>query len=295
MYMRAGICTLLWFTLVHVPLVNGDSLSSNAVGVSIAAVVSRLQDVQVADGDPRIPLSVRTNLMHLKKGLLDLVLVTYREQPDQTMDLHELQRRIAIILGAKGTCGGDIKELAARGSSDGVLRYADHIGVALQRFPDRPNIIAATTIITLPCGEDSSLYLLEEKNDALEVVLAQAADAYESIVDAQAFLSFDIGTTRDPEGWYLVTANISPWCSSNWQLLRYSVIVPASGEAGSTVILKGSDKIYLGVPPPAYRLKVKNEHFILEYSGGEPAPDGTAGIRLLSYRIRGNRAEPILP
>jgi len=96
-----------------------------------------------------------------------------------------------------------------------------------------------------------------------------------------------------PEGqFFVVAANVNPWCSSNWQQLRFEAFTLDASGAPSRVLSKSSD-IFLGDYPPPYRLTVQNHVFTLEISGG--GPSGESRTHVISYSVEGSNVKRLAP
>src|SRR5262249_31610959 len=97
---------------------------------------------------------------------------------------------------------------------------------------------------------------------------------------------------------FVVTANVNPWCTSNWQSLRYKVFLIEQGAGEAQTILSKRDTIYLGVDNPVYEIKVRPNSFSLKFHGdgfmekldnGEEISDSTEAIHILKYRVKNDQ------
>jgi len=91
--------------------------------------------------------------------------------------------------------------------------------------------------------------------DDLAIDFGAESNGYADISGAQGSFQFAISPPDNEGNWFVVAADVNPWCSSNWQQLRYKVLRPGEDPRHSQVLLEEHTAIYLGVDQP-YRLTV---------------------------------------
>jgi hypothetical protein len=120
-------------------------------------------------------------------------------------------------------------------------------GIEVERPAGHPNKLAVVITLSLPCGSDGSLYVLQEQpSGAPSVVLAAEANGYTSITGGQLALTHRLSLPDEHGGWFAVVASSKPWCSSAWRGIDYGVFVPGASADAPRRILHEQDSAYLG-------------------------------------------------
>src|SRR5208282_5045097 len=103
-----------------------------------------------------------------------------------------------------------------------------------------------TTTLAIPCGEDSSLYLLRREEGRWQLQIAVESDGYTKISGAQGNLRY-AASPRDASGeWFAVVTRTNPWCTSNWHAIQYRVLRPAESPYEPRELFSKVAGIYLG-------------------------------------------------
>jgi len=270
------------------------SLSIAANGVektSISTIINHLRKINVSSDDPNIPLAAIPLLTEFKHKLRDLILNTINETHMSGKTAFETQRIVLEKLKGIGIKVEDKEDDTIK--SDLVepsYAYGRILRISIYRPASHPDLLVATTTIGISCGEDTSLYLFKERKSQWSLILTQEVNGYNSIDAAQGLFGYGISNDSG-KYFYLVTVNITPWCTSNWQRIRYNVFRITSRSYESKLIISGKDTIYLGVESSPYRLHVKSQSFTLKYYGGDKLnPDGTAPLKTIRYQFKGDQA-----
>jgi hypothetical protein len=197
-------------------------------------------------------------------------------------------------------------ELATRGVKverlkDGPLNEDDRdnnsfgevVDVQVQRPPGH-DLITVTTTLAIPCGNDTSLYVFQRKDNKWILALAQEANEYENISGAQGSFDYAISPADTKGNFFVVTVNVNPWCSSNWQAIRYSAMEISSTAYQPRLLAAGEETIYLGVDPPIYKLEVARKWFSITFEGNSSGAGVANGfnsrLHVLKYSIKEERA-----
>jgi hypothetical protein len=160
--------------------------------------------------------------------------------------------------------------------------------INLERRANLPGFVVATTTLDLTCGEDTSIYLFRRRGARWRLVFAQESDDYADISGAQGRFDYRLASPDHAGRFLLATLNVNPWCTSNWQQVRYSLLAVGRGPEPPRVLARGKRTIYLGVDRP-YRLRLTRREFRLDYHG-ESNPDEIERLHHILYRIEGARA-----
>ncbi len=105
--------------------------------------------------------------------------------------------------------------------------------IDIKRPAGHPTKLGVVIELSLPCDEDSSLYVLEEQPDgAPTVLLVDEANGYTDISDGHIALAYQLSVPDNHGGWFAVISTAAPWCSSAWRGIRTRVLEPGpSAEA----------------------------------------------------------------
>jgi hypothetical protein len=280
----------------------GVTTSPNVAAVqsgSIAQTVTSLRAIK-ADVFTPLPAAARPLLTRLKHQLRDLILTTLNAPGAQQQT--SLRLRASILTRLK-RAGVQIEEpqdeIIDNGSLEQEYVYGDIHQVAVFRPAQHPDLIAVTTTIGICCGEDTSLYLFKKQGARWWLALAQEANNYAEISGAQAWFQYALSPPDRHGNFFVVTANVNPWCTSNWQGLRYQVMRLGRSAEQPRIILKREAIIYLGVDPPVYRLKVAANRFSLKFYTEADYKNLSRGSTtqraVLRYAVDGDQVKRVPP
>jgi hypothetical protein len=155
--------------------------------------------------------------------------------------------------------------------------------------------MAVVTNLTIPCGSDASLSLYRRNGETWQLILVAESNGYTDISGAQGSFQFAISPPDAEGNWFVVAADVNPWCSSNWQQLRYKVLRPGDDANRSVVLLNEHTSVYLGTDQP-YRLTVNPHGFELHIVAAQGLDDSIlTREHIQNYEVSGNRATRIAP
>jgi hypothetical protein len=154
----------------------------------------------------------------------------------------------------------------------GTCRYGGVGEVAFQEVEGRPDLLALKTTVGIPCGTDSSLYLFRRRALAWSLDLAVESNGYEEVSGALGAFAFAV-TSHPGADYRVVTADVNPWCTSNWQSLRSHVYLPGPEPYAPLVVADQVRGIFLGMGDPYYKLLADADGYSLYF----PAEQGLEG------------------
>ncbi len=275
----------------HSPVVHSsNNISTNAVqsseeaNDSIKQTVSKLRDIKTDDMNPNIPLSAKPLLTRLKHQLRDLISETINARNNQQQKPRRLRASIINELKSDGITVEEPKETVDDENyveTDYV--YGDIYNIAIERPATHPDLIVATTTLGICCGEDTSFYIFKNDGAQWKLVLGQETNDYDEISDAHSRFQYSISPPDNSNNFFVVTANVNPWCTSNWQQIRYAVLTLGSGAYEPNTVLSGEDAIYLGDEQP-YNIAVRVNGFTLSFDGESNLDEFVSG-HSLKYKI----------
>jgi hypothetical protein len=232
---------------------------------SIEETIGKLRQFRLPDVD--ISPAVRPLLTRLKHQLRDFISATINAPENQGKSAELLQAGILINLRNKDvTVKAPTSEDASAGDLENYYVYGNIYGIRIQQPPSHPELLAAITTISVWCGDDSSLYLFKRVGARWELVLAQEANDYKDVSGAQGMFDYAISPPDAENNFFVMTSNVNPWCVSNWQTIRYSLLRVGPGAYQPPIMASGEETIYLGVDVP-YKLAVGRHWASINFYG----------------------------
>jgi hypothetical protein len=259
------------------------------------AVVEQLRAIDTrSKGNPSgdVPPAAQKLLPQFKAGLREIIRRTINEHYSPSPEiLHD------IILSDLKKAG---IEALSRVQRDGYYTAdGDDFGYLSDvtvRQPERhPDLVAVVTNLTIPCGSDASLSLYRRIGATWQLILVAESNGYSDISGAQGSFQFAISPPDSEGNWFVVAADVNPWCSSNWQQLRYKVLGPGEDAGHSQVLLDEHATIYLGVDQP-YRLTVSPGGFEIRHVAAQGLDDSImTRVHVQKYEVNGSHVTRVPP
>lgn len=177
----------------------------------------------------------------------------------------------------------------------GTYSYGEILGIRIEKPAGLSDILVVTTTLAVMCGDDTSLYVFRRVAERWQLVGAQEANNYDDVAGALGTFQYVVSPPNAAGQSLLVTTNVNPWCSSNWQSLRYSVFRLQEDGLMSEPALQGSQTIYLGNEGSG-TIRMQPEGFRVDFEGGQLLDPGIL-IRkhVVAYRVTKNRVERVPP
>jgi hypothetical protein len=266
----------------------------------VAQTVERLREIKTGQFDTKIPPAAKPLLTRLKHQLRDVVIETINQKSEREGTPQLLQEVILVQLKAAGVNVQKREEVVySENYFQKPYAYGDIFGITIEQPAGHPELLVATTTLGICCGEDTSFYVFKKDNGYWKLILLQESNAYDEVSGAQGMFQYAISPLDDKSDFFVVTANVNPWCTSNWQSIRYKVLRVGPSAYQPRIILSDEDTIYLGEDPP-YQLHVEGNAFSLSFAsdefmdrmnnGEELSEDEIASSHVVKYRIDGNSA-----
>jgi len=261
----------------------------------LQAVVEQLRAIDTrSKGNPSgaVPPSAQKLLPQLKAGLREIIGRTINEHYSSSPEI--LHDNVLSDLKKAGM------EALSRVQRDGYYTAdGDDFGYLSDvtvRQPERhPDLVAVVTNLTIPCGSDASLNLYRRTGTTWQLILVAESNGYADISGAQGSFQFAISPPDGEGNWFVVAADVNPWCSSNWQQLRYKVLRPGEDPHHSQVLLDEHTTVYLGVDQP-YRLTVSPGGFEIRNVAAQGLDDSImTRLHVQKYEVNGDRVTRVPP
>lgn len=269
---------------------------------TLPQTIKQLRQIKTDDYDTRVPVAARPLLTQLKQQLFSLINETIQAQENQGKAPAQWRAIIVSKLAKVGIKLGYGKE-----DTRDTYIYGYIPAITFQHPPHNPNLLVVTTTIGVCCGEDTSLYVFQKQQRRWQLVVQHEANNYEEVSSANGRFRYAISPPDRNGRFFVVTARVNPWCTSNWQGLYYQVMRPSSQPASPQVLLSGHESIFLGMEDEkhsAYRLKLIGNTFSLRFDTDatkRETEDGYTYHHLtLRYEVQGDevtllRTETRLP
>lgn len=282
------LALLLGIALLFVSPVSAAEADKQAK--AIAETVRQLQRIEITDEIPStVPPAARSLLKELKHQLRDFLVEMITERASLPVDPVQLQSKLLARF----------KENGVRLSDDCQANWTHGYGciadINLEYPPNHKQVLAVTTTLAIPCGQDTSLYIFEQQEARWKLVLAQESNDYEEIKGAQGSFGYAVSPPDDKGEWFVVAVDINPWCTSVWQGIRYKVLRPGPDPYESKLLLSRHEGVNLNYEP-AYKILTGRNEFTLIF-GGDSGLDSANFYRahIAKYKIEGNKAERVPP
>jgi hypothetical protein len=261
----------------------------------IKRTVDSLNCIHVDDGDDGVPPDAIPLIKRLKHELRERVEMQVTSFNPDTTSAEELNERIVESLRKEGVNVNEPEDVVIDESyTYPGFDYGQIYSIDVRKWG--PDVLSVTTEIAVCCGSDTSLYVFQRIDGRWILVLEQESNDYSDVAGAQGTFSFAISKPDKRNSFFVVTANINPWCTSNWQSIRYKVLRPGASPSEPRVLVSNEDNIYQGKEPPYYKLELRSNVVLLTFDGNKKADCVTEGrecdndFEHIRYRIRGNRA-----
>ena len=278
----------LLFLLSPVPFLRAQTDSFRAAIEQLRAINTRERGYPTGD----VPPTAQRLLPVFKEGLRKRIMSTLNAHAASSPDV--LRTFLLADLAAEG-----VEPFSAQEFENNYNPDANNFGYLYEievRQPTRhPNLLAVVTNISVPCGSDSSLNVFQREGAVWKLILVSEANGYTEVSGAQGRFQFAVSPASDNGGWFVVTANVNPWCSSNWQQLRYQVLRPGDSPKHAEVLLDESHVIFLGVDQP-YRLTIHPKGFQLHLVGYQSLDsDLMTRPHIRKYEVEGTKVTRVPP
>jgi hypothetical protein len=268
------------------------ALNSNVVAQQPDSISSTVRSLQKVNGeavyDSKIPPDVRDLLTRLKHQLRDLVGRTLDASVNATTPARAAQASISAALRREG--------VPPPRPNDDVHTFGNVISINITRPSGHPDIIAATTTISVHCGDDSSLYLFRREGEHWRLLLADEASGYEQVNGAQGSYNFRVSPPDARGDFFVVATEVTPWCTSAWQLMRYRVLRVGREAYSPRLLLRGEEGIYLGFDLEGFLLSATARAFTLRFNASQELDPGIlVRPHVLKFEVADERAERVAP
>ena len=239
-----------------------------------------------------VPPAAQKLLPQFKAGLREIIGRTLNEHSSSSPEtLHKL-----ILADLKNAGIETLNQFQRDGyyTADGD-DFGNLYDVTVRQPARHSDLIAVVANLTIPCGSDASLNLYRRNGTAWQLILVEESNGYKDISGGQGSFQFGVSSPDADGNWYVVATDVNPWCSSNWQQLRYKVLRPGDDANHPAVLLDEHTSVYLGTDLP-YRLTLGSHGFELHIVAAQGLDDSIlTREHVQNYEVSGNRVTRIPP
>jgi hypothetical protein len=242
----------------------------------VADARKALRALPIADGEEtQVTVPAQAAIATMKTRIAAYVLATLQCRPDGD---------------AKALAAALLVAAAAAGPSD--TGYGTSLDFTVQQ--PMPRLLVVNAAFGISCGSDTMLMVFAPAKDGWREVLRLQSKPYDTVAGAYDFFDYAISPPDAAGNWFLAQKNITPWCSSTWATIRYSVLRPSADPLQPRVLLDGSDPVWWGNEDYG-RLSVAAQNFTLRFHA--ESFDGGVHNRewIRRYSVQGDVARRIPP
>lgn len=281
-----------WAILLALGLLTAPAMAGST---DIANTLAALREIKVDSGETAVPAAARPLLTRLKHQLRDLATAALNADSAAAPDLNGVRARLLAALREQHAIPEKEIVLVPEGYTATLNPYGSIEQIAIQPFGEGPALIGVTVTLGINCGSDTALYLYRRGGSGWEPVLTSEAGDYEAISGAQGAFAYVVSPPDGEGQFFVVTKDVTPWCSSNWQTLRYRVLRPGPTADAPRTLLLDEALAYIGNDSQG-ELSLQPEGFKLAFEGGQGL-DATALVRrhIVTYRVRGDTLARLAP
>jgi hypothetical protein len=247
-------------------------------------VAALLRNMDPSDDYATVPTAATVLLPEFKSRLASAILEQLPEASPAELDLPLLQDRLTALARRFRPPEHE--------AEDTTSLYGYVLNVRAIRFPLSPAILGITFSVRIPCGEDTGALLVRRSGGRWEIDFTLDSGPYKSIDSAFGRLQVGVTSPAEDGSYYFVVANVNPWCTSNWQALRYSVHRLKAGRAPEE-ILASQEIIYIGRDEPVYDLRVEKSRFSLSFAASDDGDPGGTVERTVAYSLAGKAVQQL--
>jgi hypothetical protein len=281
---------LFSFLFIFFPLAQSRAQTTN-----FREVLNRLRSLNVQDRgypSPEVPPDVQKLLPQMKAGLRKMISEVLNAYPAASVDV----LRHLVLEELKSA------DVQPRNSVQFVENYDPEAGsfgyvydVEIRQPAPGLKLLAIVTTLDVPCGSDSSLYVYELRGASWQLVLIDEASDYDTVADAQGSFQYAVSPPDKDGGWFVVAADVNPWCSSNWQSLRYKVMRVGQTPDHPQILFSERQSVFLG-NDETFKLRVGRKGFQISQIADQSLDSGIlTRVHIQKYEVAGNRVSRVPP
>lgn len=251
---------------------------------SLAGTARQLRHIQPVE-ERDVPPAARSLITTWKKQLRGFISRELNAGPYGNAPADRIRDDLKAALAREGVRVGEEQK-------DGEGPYGWLSDLEVRRSEGHDHLLAVTVTQGIACGSDAALYLFEQTKERWRLVLALESNDYKEVSGALGSFDFRISPPDKKGGFFIVAADINPWCSSNWQRLRYRAYRLGGDPLRPVPFFEETEGIYQW----DLELAVKADQFQVTFQGSQSLDLGIL-VRdyVRAFQVTGTKAERIGP
>ncbi len=235
--MNSALCGLLLFGALPVAVIaqpcpqpDLKPLVRQAKTVQSRLLAFRLQD----EMDETVPAPLQTQIGVLKDAFAALADAAFACAP-ANIDPKTIEKELAKSLDANKPEAQEVYDPKKPPQVDQI--YGSNVAAKVSRSQSQPQLLLVEFNFGIECGFDSVLLAYDRQGSAWKQVVRWQSSAYDRVDAAFGdFFDYVVLPQKNLNGWFLVVAHGSPWCSSNFSAFDIDLLQPSAGGASQKVL-----------------------------------------------------------
>jgi hypothetical protein len=251
--------------------------------LNLAATAHQLQAIHPPE-DTDVPPAARSLMTTWKQQIRDFIGRELNGGPYRNAPAGRIRDHLKAALAREGVAVGDETD------TNGPYGWIGDLDVRRPTGHDR--LLAVTVTQDISCGSDASLYLFQQDDQGWHLAFALESNGYEQVNGGLGAFQFGVSPADEQGGFFIVAADVNPWCSSAWQRIRYRAYRVGGDPLRPVPFLEET----AGIFEWDYELTVEADRFRLTFRGSQSLDTGIL-IRdyVRAFRVTGTRTERIGP
>jgi len=251
---------------------------------NLAATARQLQAIHPPE-DTDVPPAARSLMTAWKKDLRDFIGRELNAGPYRSAPAERIRADLKAALAREG-----VPVNRASPGPEGPYGWIADLDVRRPAGHDR--LVAVTVTQEISCGSDASLYLFQQDDQGWRLAFALEANGYEQVNGGLGAFQFGVSPPDRQGGFFVVAADINPWCSSAWQRIRYRAYRVGGDPFRPAPFFEEAAVIHEW----DYELTVEADRFRVTFPGSQSLDVGIL-VRdyVRAFRVTGTRTERIGP
>lgn len=258
---------------------------SEPAPLDLAATARQLQSIHPAE-ERDVPPSARSLVATWKQQIRDFIGRELNAGPYRSAPAERIRADLKAALAREGVPVSQ----EARPEPWGPYGWIGDLEVLRPAGHDR--LLAVTVTQDISCGSDASLYLFQQDEHGWRLAFALESNGYEQVSGGLGSFRFGVSPPDTKGGFFLVATSINPWCSSNWQKIRYRAYRLGGDPLRPSPFLDETAGIFQWDS----ELTVEKDRFRVTFQGSQRLDSGIL-VRdyIRAFRVTGVKAERIGP